>query len=78
MTTVLVIVVVLLVGSAIWGLRIPGRGKQARVPSETLAPRNQPHVEPSSWWEYIPLGVLFICLLVFDTESGSSARFSVS
>jgi hypothetical protein len=69
MTTVLVIVAVLLVGSAIWGFRIPGRGKQARVSSETLARRNLPHVEPSSLREYIPLGVLFLCLLVFDTET---------
>ena len=69
MTTVLVIVAVLLVGSAIWGFRIPGRGKQARVPSETLARRNLPHVEPSSWRDYSPLGLLFLCLMVFDTET---------
>jgi hypothetical protein len=38
---------------------------------QTLATKiqNLPHVEPSSWRDYIPLGVLFLCLLVFDTET---------
>jgi hypothetical protein len=31
--------------------------------------QNLPHVEPSSWLDYIPLGALFFCLLVFDTET---------
>jgi hypothetical protein len=31
--------------------------------------KNLPPVEPSSWWDYIPLGLLFLCLLVFDTET---------
>ena len=30
---------------------------------------NLSDVEPSSWPNYIPLGVLFLCLLVFDTET---------
>ena len=30
---------------------------------------NLSEVEPSAWPNYIPLGVLFLCLLVFDTET---------
>jgi hypothetical protein len=69
MTTVLVIVAILLVGSAIWGFRVPGRGKQVRVPSETLARRD--HVAmPYAWpMQYTPLMVSFFCLWVLDTET---------
>ena len=31
--------------------------------------QNLPHVEPSSWRIYVPLGLLFACLLLFDTET---------
>src|SRR5262245_13205438 len=31
--------------------------------------RDLTHVDPSSWRIYIPLGLLFVCLLVFDTET---------
>ena len=38
---------------------------------QTLAAKiqNLPHVKPPSWRDYITLGVLFLCLLVFDTET---------
>jgi len=38
---------------------------------QTLAAniQNLPPVDPSSWQAYIPLGLLFLCLLVFDTDT---------
>ena len=31
--------------------------------------QNLPHLEGSSWLDYSPLGLLFLCLMVFDTET---------
>ena len=38
---------------------------------QTLAAnvQNLPPVDPSSWQAYVPIGLLFLCLLVFDTET---------
>jgi hypothetical protein len=49
------------------GVAMTKHDMKLQTPAASI--QNLPHVEPSSWRVYVPLGLLFVCLLLFDTET---------